>query len=62
MAKTQRVILVNLLYSLTPLHAEKVGTNVAADLQQNEKDDVNDEVPKYRTMHAMARAIHNPRY
>jgi len=58
MTKPQRVNLVNLLYSLSPLHAEKVGTLVALELDQSEKDAVNEEVTKNRTMHEMARALH----
>jgi hypothetical protein len=58
MTKPQRVNLVNLLYSLTPLHAEKVGTYVALDLDQTEKEAVNEEITKNRTMHEMARALH----
>ena len=54
MTKTQRVNFVNLLYSLSPLHAEKVGTYVALELDQHAKDAVNEEVTKNRTMHEMA--------
>ena len=58
MTKTQRVNFVNLLYSLSPLHAEKVGTYVALELDQHAKDAVNEEVTKNRTMHEMARVLH----
>jgi hypothetical protein len=60
MTKPQRVNLVNLLYSLTPLLvlAEKVGTYVELDLDQTEKEAVNEEITKNRTMHEMARALH----
>ncbi len=58
MTKPQRVNLVNLLYSLTSLHAEKVGIYVALDLDQTEKEAVNEEITKNRMMHEMARALH----
>ena len=49
--------MINILYSLTPEHAQKVGQLIEAELLQHAKS-IDDEVHKNRTMHEMARAMH----
>ena len=57
MDRTQRVKMINILYSLTPEHAQKVGQLIEAELLLHAKS-IDDEVHKNRTMHEMARAMH----
>jgi hypothetical protein len=57
MDRTQPVKMINILYSLTPEYAQKVGQLIEAELLQHTKS-IDDEVHKNRTMHEMAHAMH----